>query len=760
MDERVKNAQVWLNKKYQGKTGFKTISVTGRTGNVVMQALVTALQIELGIENPTGYFGKATENLYNKNPIKKGDEDKDKSIIRILQHGLYCKGYNPTAVTGYFGENTLKAVHKVLVDAGFDENDLSDTLSAKAFKAILSSDALTLVSGGEEMLRKIQQNLNRKYSDLTGIISCDGKYNAATNEALIYAFQIESGMDRAIANGNFGPATTKLAGEKQLETGNARGELVKIAKYALYCNGVRRNNVNRFDCSENGEFSDVFDSKMKDNVENFQRYVGILEVDGKVDIKVWMSLLVSTGYPKRNVLACDTSTRVTSTKAKRIYANDFRIIGRYLTGSTLAGPKNLTKEELETLFNQGLSVFAIYQDEKEYYRTHPDEETTVNYYNYNQGFEDAKKAVKAASDLGIPYGEPIFFAVDYDFNNDQTTDMIIPHFQGIIEYIRQNGNKYLVGCYGPRNICKRISDNGYATYSFVSDMSTGFSGNKGFILPENWAFDQIREYTQGSADGSFALDCVATSGKYMGFKNIVANESSQKTLSSKDIALNFSKDTTKALGYDIDIKSFDETYTIDLPELTISCETTYGHKVSVGSGNRRSSLTVKDGKIVNATYDEVMNKLKDASSDNSVNIDYNGIVDLQNKLQFNVKNGYIEYGLNISETGEVSISYLIHKDANVSEGLTEYVEVGLKITFKEHMPLEDVKKYYENKRKARELNKEAQYEMMSDIVSVGLVFTNEILRATKNAVEGAAKIGIIVLIVYGLYKIVFTLVLI
>lgn len=464
MDERVKDAQVWLNKKYQGKTGFKTISVTGRTGNVVMQALVTALQIELGIENPTGYFGKATENLYNKNPIKKGDEDKDKSIIRILQHGLYCKGYNPTAVTGYFGENTLKAVHKVLVD--------------------------------------------------------------------------------------------------------------------------------------------------------------------------------------------------------------------------------------------------------------------------------------------------------YDFNNDQTTDMIIPHFQGIIEYIRQNGNKYLVGCYGPRNICKRISDNGYATYSFVSDMSTGFSGNKGFILPENWAFDQIREYTQGSADGSFALDCVATSGKYMGFKNIVANESSQKTLSSKDIALNFSKDTTKALGYDIDIKSFDETYTIDLPELTISCETTYGHKVSVGSGNRRSSLTVKDGKIVNATYDEVMNKLKDASSDNSVNIDYNGIVDLQNKLQFNVKNGYIEYGLNISETGEVSISYLIHKDANVSEGLTEYVEVGLKITFKEHMPLEDVKKYYENKRKARELNKEAQYEMMSDIVSVGLVFTNEILRATKNAVEGAAKIGIIVLIVYGLYKIVFTLVLI
>ena len=62
-------------------------------------------------------------------------------------------------------------------------------------------------------------------------------------------------------------------------------------------------------------------------------------------------------------------------------ANDFRIIGRYLTGCTANGPKNLTREELSILFNQGLSVFAIYQDEKEYYNCHPDEETTVHYYN-------------------------------------------------------------------------------------------------------------------------------------------------------------------------------------------------------------------------------------------------------------------------------------------------------------------------------------------------------------------------------------------
>ena len=52
-----------------------------------------------------------------------------------------------------------------------------------------------------------------------------------------------------------------------------------------------------------------------------------------------MSLMVSTGYPKRNVLACDTSQQLTDAKAKRLVRNDFEIVGRYLTGSTVNGNK-------------------------------------------------------------------------------------------------------------------------------------------------------------------------------------------------------------------------------------------------------------------------------------------------------------------------------------------------------------------------------------------------------------------------------------
>jgi len=240
MDQKVKDAQEWLNKTYKGCSGYTEIPENGHTGVVVMEALVTALQIELGITTPTGYFGETTASYYNKYILKKGDEDDEMNLVRIMQHGLYCKGYNPTAVTGYFGDNTLKAVKKVQTDAGFDEDDLTDSVSAKVMKQILSSDALVLVENGDVTIRKIQQTLNREYGDMFDLITCDGKYNAATNKALIFAFQIAGGMDKDNANGTFGPATQTIAKNNVLSVGSDKSELIKIAKYALYINGVRR----------------------------------------------------------------------------------------------------------------------------------------------------------------------------------------------------------------------------------------------------------------------------------------------------------------------------------------------------------------------------------------------------------------------------------------------------------------------------------------------------------------------------------------
>lgn len=51
-------------------------------------------------------------------------------------------------------------------------------------------------------------------------------------------------------------------------------------------------------------------------------------------------------------------------------------------------------------------------------------------------------------------------------------------------------------------------------YSFVADMSYGWSGNLGFKMPKNWAFDQFVEYPIGGTP----IDQVAASGKDSGAK--------------------------------------------------------------------------------------------------------------------------------------------------------------------------------------------------------------------------------------------------
>jgi peptidoglycan hydrolase-like protein with peptidoglycan-binding domain len=78
------------------------------------------------------------------------------------------------------------------------------------------------------------------------------------------------------------------------------------------------------------------------------------------------------------------------------------------------------------------------------------------------------------------------------------------------------GNLYRIGVYGARNVCTRLFNDGLTTTSFVSDMSTGFSGNLGFPMPRNWAFDQIATTTIGSGSGAIEIDNNIYSGRDTG----------------------------------------------------------------------------------------------------------------------------------------------------------------------------------------------------------------------------------------------------
>jgi len=54
---------------------------------------------------------------------------------------------------------------------------------------------------------------------------------------------------------------------------------------------------------------------------------------------------------------------------------------------------------------------------------------------------------------------------------------------------------FQIGVYGPRAVCNVLESKGLTRYSFVADMSSGFTGNIGQPMQNNWAYEQICEIT-------------------------------------------------------------------------------------------------------------------------------------------------------------------------------------------------------------------------------------------------------------------------
>ncbi len=517
-DEMVYLTQRWLNQEYGDVEGFGSVAENGKTGWDTVYGLLRALQYELGITEFANSFGPATVSAYEQNILQRQDGVKDKKYA-ILQCALWCKGYNPgykitekdgkviiDAVFDYEVENAVISMKK---DAGLLSPD--GTVTVNVMKALLSMDSFKLLSnyGGTAAVREIQQELNRKYEAYTGLNPCDGVYGRNTNKALIYALQAEEKLPIGTANGNFG-ATTKLCcpeipydenGAKSYP-GTAEGsvytqpqitEFIKILQYALTVNG--------FDV---GEADGVYDNELRDKIKEFQTAYG-LSVTGKADKGTWMSLLTSSGDTSRPAVAADCATILTAEKAKTLYSNGYRYIGRYLTGTYNGGvSKAITKEEAEIIFDAGLRFFPIYQ-------TSAREE---GYFTKAQGTEDAKVAIEAAQKLGIPKDTIIYFAVDFDATASHISSRILPYFEKVSEVM--NKSVYRTGVYGTRNVCINTAEKGYTCSSFVSDMSTGFSGNLGFRLPSDWAFDQFATVTLGTGDGEIEIDKNGFSGRDKG----------------------------------------------------------------------------------------------------------------------------------------------------------------------------------------------------------------------------------------------------
>ncbi|KUO19710.1 glycoside hydrolase domain-containing protein [Streptomyces dysideae] len=494
MDELVLRAQQFVNNTYSDVIGM-TLEENGQTGWATMYALTRALQYELGITALSNSFGPTTlSTLRAAYPSLTAATVPSENFAKIVQSALYCKGYDGGDIDGVWGPRVTASVTQLKQDMGVG-NVEGTGLTPKVFKGLLNMDPYVLVTygdrAGSSAVQTVQRWLNGRYIGRADffVIPCDGHHSRSVAKSMLYAIQYELGMADGTANGVFGPGTQSGLRSHPLASGD-RGVWVSLLTAALVLN------------DRPVVFTSSYDAQVAEAVALFQSYVALPQT-GTVDFSTWASLLVSYGDQSRPGTACDCITTVTPARAQALHDAGYRHVGRYLSnvaGSTL--DKMIKPGELDTIAAAGLSCFPIYQTWG----------GSADYFSYSQGLHDAHDAIVWARRHGFQDGARIYFAVDFDALDGEVTASVLPHFRGV-HHVITTYSRYRIGVYGARNVCRRVSDAGYADASFVSDMSSGFSGNLGYALPANWAFDQIATLTVGSGEGAIEIDKNIASGR-------------------------------------------------------------------------------------------------------------------------------------------------------------------------------------------------------------------------------------------------------
>lgn len=681
-DPPVYYAQVWLNETYGNISNWVTLAEDGLTGQGTMGGLVRALQHELGT-GVDGGFGAGTEAAFESFYSSTGGQlqlimSSENNMNNIVKAALWCKGYYGYVNYNYDGhidQTTFDGLETLKEDAGIDGLLGWGVISAKLMKSLLSMDQFVLVesAGGKSDIREIQQYLNANFGDYIGIIPCDGIYQRSMNEALIKRLQYIEGQRGSAVDGIFGSGTQSLL--PILNDSNHPAEAVRLFNFCLTCNGHKSSGT-------------AWTSAVKEKTRAFQSRYSIAET-GNGDVDTWMALLLSKGNPNRAAQGCDCATILDEAKAHALYAAGYRYVGRYLSGTVGSGPsvlsKAMTKSEMTAIFNAGLRIFAIFQEGV----------PSLQRYTYELGKEDAAKAISAAKSLDIPMREYIYFAVDYDVLDGYISSTVKPYFEGINEVFEDNGHIYNIGIYGSRNVCSRIcNEYGLASSCFVGDMSTGFSGNMGFPLPECWAFDQFHEYSFSYNNGlmSFPLDKDAVSGMYLGFSEFgnmssctVPVTDNQKRTAVYDIIKNVNG-VTEQIASPLELNW--DLPTIKIPPYGISpieIEITYTQSVLVDLTQDKANyatFSVSNGDVVgmDTSYtSELFETVSGAlSADAGIDIGDDG-VELILQLTQSVENGKISFGVSTANN-KTSAFVVVESYLGSSKHIYNSVSVKIKLS--------------------------------------------------------------------------------
>jgi peptidoglycan hydrolase-like protein with peptidoglycan-binding domain len=179
---------------------------------------------------------------------------------------------------------------------------------------------------------------------------------------------------------------------------SSRCEMILLLKLIVTCSTSTSQLVfNGYDVP----FDSTFAQAHSDACIDFQQF-SKLSVTGAGNYETWLSLLISTGDPERPVVAADCASTVTAARASTLFNAGYRTVGRYLSNvANTTLNKKIQPGELGWIFGAGLKVFPLFETSGDY----------LEYFSHDQGVEDARQAVKAATGYGFRRGTVIYFAV-------------------------------------------------------------------------------------------------------------------------------------------------------------------------------------------------------------------------------------------------------------------------------------------------------------------------------------------------------------
>lgn len=472
----VQHTQNWLNATYGGHPQWNHVTESGFTGWETIFGLIRGLQIELGINTLADNFGAGTTSAFTSQVGAVSASTSKPNVIHLAQGALWCKGYVGGYAWGTYDGVVQSSVQTLTTNMGLTP---ATSISPKVLKSLMSMDAYTLLSGGTNEKRAVQQWLNGKFSNRSAfnILPCDGLFSRNTQQGMMYAIQYGLNMSDSVANGNFGPGTkTGLQANANVSQGSTDYDKnwVRLFQGALRFNGYA------------SPFSGSFDAATTSATRDFQQYAE-LPVHGSGDYRTWASLLISTGDETRPGISSDMSTQLNAGLCNALYSAGYRTVGRYLTVTS----KRYLPGELKTIFDAGLETFPIMQEAG----------TSIGYFNKEIGEGHAQQAARRLRQLGFAAGTTVFFSVDFDATDDAISAAVIPYFQGVKERLARTRVGYKIGVYGTRNVCARLINGGLAEEAFIASMSWGWSGNLGYPLPPAWSYDQIQNYALAGTSG-------------------------------------------------------------------------------------------------------------------------------------------------------------------------------------------------------------------------------------------------------------------